>query len=176
MIQGILDGVVDAIATDHAPQPAREGRRVRARAQWHHRAGNCARPGPEMAAPRVEAAAGPRPEPDERAASCAARPQRPRHAGRGQLADVVVFDPQAEWTYRATESKSKAKTPRSMAGRCRAECCGRSAKGVLHTSAANATLPKVQRLRAIRPPDDLVLPMRASWRTIWPTKAPHAAC
>ena len=27
----------------------------------------------------------------------------------GSIADVVVFDPKAEWTYRATESKSKAK-------------------------------------------------------------------
>jgi dihydroorotase len=27
----------------------------------------------------------------------------------GSFADVVVFDPKAEWTYRATESKSKAK-------------------------------------------------------------------
>jgi dihydroorotase len=34
--------------------------------------------------------------------------------GRGTLAvgsygDVVIFDPKAEWTYHATESKSKAK-------------------------------------------------------------------
>jgi len=27
----------------------------------------------------------------------------------GSFADVVVFDPKAEWTYRATEGKSKAK-------------------------------------------------------------------
>ena len=27
----------------------------------------------------------------------------------GSFADAVVFDPKAEWTYRATESKSKAK-------------------------------------------------------------------
>lgn len=27
----------------------------------------------------------------------------------GSYADVVVFDPKTEWTYRATESKSKAK-------------------------------------------------------------------
>ena len=27
----------------------------------------------------------------------------------GSYADAVVFDPKAEWTYRATESKSKAK-------------------------------------------------------------------
>jgi dihydroorotase len=27
----------------------------------------------------------------------------------GSFADVVVFDPKAEWTYHATESKSKAK-------------------------------------------------------------------
>ena len=27
----------------------------------------------------------------------------------GSFADVVVFDPKAEWTYRATNSKSKSK-------------------------------------------------------------------
>ena len=27
----------------------------------------------------------------------------------GSFADIVVFDPKAEWTYRATESQSKAK-------------------------------------------------------------------
>jgi dihydroorotase len=27
----------------------------------------------------------------------------------GSYADVVVFDPKAEWTYRVTESRSKAK-------------------------------------------------------------------
>lgn len=27
----------------------------------------------------------------------------------GSFADVVVFDPKAEWTYRAADSKSKAK-------------------------------------------------------------------
>jgi dihydroorotase len=27
----------------------------------------------------------------------------------GSFGDVVIFDPTAEWTYRATESKSKAK-------------------------------------------------------------------
>jgi dihydroorotase len=44
MIEAILDGVVDAIATDHAPHAPREGSRVRERAQRHHRPGNRAGP------------------------------------------------------------------------------------------------------------------------------------
>lgn len=59
--------------------------------------------------------------------------------GRGTLAvgsfgDVVVFDPKAEWIYRATESKSKAKnTPFdgwTMQGKIRWTVCeGRVAYG-----------------------------------------------
>ena len=110
MIEGILDGVVDAIATDHAPHAMHEkevefelapngiigletalGLSVR----WLHREWR-------MPLGRVLSLLSAQP-----AALLGLK-------GRGTLtvgsyADVVVFDPKVDWTYRATESQSKAK-------------------------------------------------------------------
>ncbi len=110
MIEGILDGVVDAIATDHAPHAMHEkevefelapngiigletafGLSMR----WLHREWR-------MPLGRVLSLLSAQP-----AALLGLK-------GRGTLtvgsyADVVVFDPKVEWTYRATESQSKAK-------------------------------------------------------------------
>jgi dihydroorotase len=109
MIQGILDGVVDAIATDHAPH-------ARLRRKWSLSARRTALPAwngagaePALAAPRVEDAAGAGAEPAERAAGCAAGPARARDATVGSFADVVIFDPKAEWVFRAKDSRSKSK-------------------------------------------------------------------
>jgi dihydroorotase len=110
MIEGILDGIVDAIATDHAPHATHEKEIEFERApngiigletalglslRWLHK---------EWKLPmgRVLSLLSAQP-----AALLGMK-------GRGTLtvgsfADVVVFDPKAEWTYRASESKSKAK-------------------------------------------------------------------
>jgi dihydroorotase len=110
MIEGILDGVVDAIATDHAPHAQHEKEiefefapngitgletALGLSLRWLHK---------EWKLPlgRVLSLLSAQP-----AALLGFK-------GRGTLtvgsfADVVVFDPRAEWTYRATESKSKAK-------------------------------------------------------------------
>lgn len=110
MIEGILDGVVDAIATDHAPHAQHEKEiefefapngitgletALGLSLRWLHK---------EWKLPlgRVVSLLSAQP-----AALLGFK-------GRGTLAvgsiaDVVVFDPKAEWTYRATESKSKAK-------------------------------------------------------------------
>lgn len=110
MIEGLLDGVVDAIATDHAPHAQHEkevefeyapngitgletalGLSIR----WLH--GEW-----KMPLGRVLSLMSAQP-----AAVLGLK-------GRGTLAvgsvaDVVVLDPKAEWTYRAKQSKSKAK-------------------------------------------------------------------
>ena len=110
LIEGLLDGVVDAIATDHAPHAQHEkeiefelapngitgletalGLALRwLHAEW------------KMPLGRVLSLLSAQP-----AALLGLK-------GRGTLAvgsfaDVVVFDPKAVWTYRATESRSKAK-------------------------------------------------------------------
>ncbi len=110
LIEGILDGVVDAIATDHAPHAQHEkevefdlapngitgletalGLAVR----WLH--GEWKLPlGRVLSLLSAQPAA------------------LLNLKGRGTLtvgsyADVIVFDPKAEWTFRASESKSKAK-------------------------------------------------------------------
>src|ERR1700722_11426360 len=110
MVEAILDGVVDAIATDHAPHAVHEKEVEFEQApngitgletalglslRWLHR---------EWKLPlgRVLSLLSAQP-----AALLGLK-------GRGTLtvgsfADVVVFDPKVEWTYRATESLSKAK-------------------------------------------------------------------
>src|SRR5579864_389955 len=110
MIEGILDGVVDAIATDHAPHAAHEKEIEFEHApngiigletslglslRWLHK---------EWKIPmgRVLSLLSAQP-----AALLGLK-------GRGTLtvgscADAVVFDPKAEWTYRAAEGKSKSK-------------------------------------------------------------------
>jgi len=110
MIQGILDGVVDAIATDHAPHAAHEKEVEFERApngitgletalglslRWLHH---------EWKLPlgRVLSLLSAQP-----AALLGLK-------GRGTLtvgsfADVVIFDPKAEWVFHARDSKSKSK-------------------------------------------------------------------
>jgi len=110
MIEGILDGVVDAIATDHAPHATHEKEVEFENApngitgletalglslRWLHKEW-------KMPLGRV-------------LSLLSAQPAALLNLkGRGTLtvgsfADVVIFDPKAEWTYHATESKSKAK-------------------------------------------------------------------
>ena len=110
MIEGILDGVVDAIATDHAPHATHEKEvefesapngitglesALGLSLRWLHKEW-------KMPLGRV-------------LSLLSAQPAALLNLkGRGTLAvgsfaDVVVFDPKAEWTYRATDSKSKAK-------------------------------------------------------------------
>jgi dihydroorotase len=110
MIEGILDGVVDAIATDHAPHATHEKEIEFEHApngitgletalglslRWLHKEWR-------MPMGRV-------------LSLLSAQPAAVLNLkGRGTLtvgsfADVVVFDPKAEWTYRAADSKSKAK-------------------------------------------------------------------
>jgi dihydroorotase len=110
LIEGLIDGVVDAISTDHAPHAVHEkeveferapngvigletafGLALRwLHAEWHLPLG------------RVLSLMSAQP-----AAILGIR-------GRGTLAvgsfaDVVVFDPKAEWTYNARQGKSKAR-------------------------------------------------------------------
>ena len=110
MIQGILDGVVDAIATDHAPHAAHEKEVEFERApngitgletalglclQWLH---------------------GEWKLPLSRVLSLlSAQPAALLNLkGRGTLAvgsfaDVVVFDPKAEWAYRVADTRSRSR-------------------------------------------------------------------
>ena len=110
MLQGLLDGVVDCIATDHAPHAAHEKEQEFERApngitgletalglslslfHKNHR----------LPIGRVINLLSTQP-----AAVLSLK-------GRGTLtvgsfADVVVFDPKKEWTFRAANSKSKSK-------------------------------------------------------------------
>jgi dihydroorotase len=110
MIQGILDGVVDAIATDHAPHASHEKEVEFERApngitglesalglslRWLHHEW-------KMPLGRVLSLLSAQP-----AALLGLK-------GRGTLAvgsfaDVVIFDPKQEWTFRAKDSRSKSK-------------------------------------------------------------------
>jgi dihydroorotase len=110
MIEGILDGVVDAIATDHAPHAAHEKEVEFERApngitgletalglclHWLHK---------EWKLPLGRVLS-----------LLSAQPAALLNLkGRGTLtvgsyADVVVFDPKAEWTYRVAETRSKSR-------------------------------------------------------------------
>jgi len=110
MIEALLDGVVDAIATDHAPHAMHEKEvefelapngitgletALGLTLRWLHKEWR-------MPLGRVLSLLSAQP-----AALLGLK-------GRGTLTagsygDVVIFDPKAEWTYRATESLSKAK-------------------------------------------------------------------
>jgi dihydroorotase len=110
MIQGILDGVVDAIATDHAPHAAHEKQVEFERApngitglesalglslRWLHHEW-------KLPLSRVLSLLSAQP-----AALLGLK-------GRGTLAvgsfaDVVIFDPKREWVFRAQDSRSKSK-------------------------------------------------------------------
>ena len=110
MIEGILDGVVDAIATDHAPHAVHEKEVEFENApngitgletalglslRWLHGEG-------KLPMGRV-------------LSLLSAQPAALLNLkGRGTLtvgsfADVVVFDPQTEWTYNARETRSKSR-------------------------------------------------------------------
>lgn len=110
MIEGILDGVVDAIATDHAPHAQHEKE-----VEFEHAPNGIT--GLETALGlALKWLHGEWKMPLGRVLSLmSAQPAALLGLkGRGTLAigsfaDVVVFDPKSEWTYRATESKSKAK-------------------------------------------------------------------
>jgi dihydroorotase len=110
MIEAILDGVVDAIATDHAPHATHEKEVEFERAPngitgLETALGLCLRylhRDWKMPLGRVLSLLSAQP-----AAVLGLK-------GRGTLAvgswaDVVIFDPKAEWTYRATEGKSKSR-------------------------------------------------------------------
>jgi dihydroorotase len=110
MIEGILDGVVDAIATDHAPHAAHEKEVEFERApngitgletalglclHWLHK---------EWKLPLGRVLS-----------LLSAQPAALLNLkGRGTLtvgsyADVMIFDPKAEWTYRVAETRSKSR-------------------------------------------------------------------
>jgi len=110
MLEGILDGVVDAIATDHAPHAVHEKEVEFEQApngitgletalglslRWLHGEG-------KLPLGRV-------------LSLLSAQPAALLNLkGRGTLtvgsfADVVVFDPKAEWTYNARETRSKSR-------------------------------------------------------------------
>ena len=110
MIEAILDGVVDAIATDHAPHAMHEKEVEFENApngitgletalglslRWLHKEW-------KMPLGRVLSLLSAQP-----AALLGA--EGPRHACRGQLCRCGRLRPKAEWTYRARETKSKAK-------------------------------------------------------------------
>ncbi|HEY2858145.1 MAG TPA: dihydroorotase [Terracidiphilus sp.] len=110
MIEAILDGVVDAIATDHAPHATHEKEVEFERAPngitgLETALGLCLRylhKDWKMPLGRVLSLLSAQP-----AAVLGLK-------GRGTLAvgscaDVVVFDPKVEWVYRATEGKSKSR-------------------------------------------------------------------
>ena len=110
MIAALLDGVVDAIATDHAPHAQHEKE-----VEFEHAPNGIT--GLETALGlALKWLHGEWGMPLGRVLSLmSAQPAALLGLkGRGTLtvgsvADVLVFDPMAEWTYRATESKSKAK-------------------------------------------------------------------
>jgi dihydroorotase len=110
MIEAILDGVVDAIATDHAPHAQHEKEVEFENApngitgletalglslRWLHKEW-------KMPMGRVLSLLSAQP------AALLGLKNRGTLAV-GSFADAVVFDPKAEWTYRAAQSKSKAK-------------------------------------------------------------------
>jgi dihydroorotase len=110
MISAILDGVVDAIATDHAPHAIHEKEVEFERApngiigletalglclRWLHKEW-------KMPLGRVLSLLSAQP-----AALLGLKARGTLTVG--SWADVVIFDPKAEWTYRAAEGKSKSK-------------------------------------------------------------------
>ncbi|HKO11741.1 MAG TPA: dihydroorotase, partial [Acidobacteriaceae bacterium] len=110
MIEGLLDGSIDAIATDHAPHAAHE------KEQEFDRAPNGIT-GLETAlglALSVLHAEHKMPLPAVLALLTNRPAQALNLAGRGTLqknapADLVVFDPAERWTFRAADSRSKSK-------------------------------------------------------------------
>ncbi len=109
MIEAILDGVVDAIATDHAPHAIHEkevefenapngitglGTALGLSLRWLHKEW-------KMPLGRVISLLSAQP-----AALLGLKGRGTLQAG--SFADVIIFDPRAEWTYHAKETRSKA--------------------------------------------------------------------
>jgi dihydroorotase len=110
MIAGILDGSVDAIATDHAPHAAHEKQQEFARAL------NGITGLESALGLAIAVLHGKHKMPLARViALLSAQPAAVLGLkGRGSLAvgafaDVVVFDPAEQWVFRAAESKSKSR-------------------------------------------------------------------
>lgn len=128
MVAGLMDGTVDCIATDHAPHAAHE------KEQEFERAPNgitgletalglalrVLHRGHGMPLTRVVELMSANPA---RVVSLAGRGT----LGVGSFADVTVFDPSAEWRFRAKDSRSKSRnTPfdgAAMLGRVRLTVC-----------------------------------------------------
>jgi dihydroorotase len=109
MIEGILDGTVDAIATDHAPHAAHE------KEQEFDRAPNGIT-GLETALGLTIAILHVRHKMPLAGvlALLSSRPAQALGLNRGKLTpgsvgDVVIFDPAEKWVFRAVESRSKSK-------------------------------------------------------------------
>jgi dihydroorotase len=110
MIEGILDGTVDAIATDHAPHAAHE------KQQEFERAPNGITGLESALGLTVSVLHVQRRLPLNRIIALLSTQPAAVLAlkGRGSLtigsfADVVIFDPAKKWTFRAADSRSKAK-------------------------------------------------------------------
>jgi dihydroorotase len=110
MIEGLLDGTVDAIATDHAPHAAHEKEQEFDRAP-NGITGLETALGLAVSVLHIQ-------HKMPLAAVLALLTSRPAAAlglhGRGSLAvgaagDAVVFDPAEKWVFRAADSKSKSK-------------------------------------------------------------------
>jgi len=128
MIEGLLDGTIDAIATDHAPHAAHE------KEQEFDRAPNgitgletalglavsILHVRHKMPLPAVLGLLTSRPAQALGLKNCGS-------LALGSSADVVAFDPGEKWTFRAAESRSKSKnTPfdgTEMQGRVRSTIC-----------------------------------------------------
>lgn len=135
MIEGILDGSVDAIATDHAPHAAHE------KEQEFDRAPNGITGLESALGLAIAVLHGKYKMPLSRViALLSTQPATVLNLkGRGSLAvgsfaDVVLFDPNEEWVFRAADSKSKSRnTPFdgwTLRGRVRASISeGRMAFG-----------------------------------------------
>jgi dihydroorotase len=136
LIAGLLDGTVDAIATDHAPHAAHEKSMEFDRAPFgiigletalalavselhlkHHiplmRVVELLSTGPAKVIGMCGAARGSR---RGRATDASAHEPLPQNArgirgtlAKGAIADVTVFDPKKQWACRAEESRSKSR-------------------------------------------------------------------
>jgi len=106
MWEGLRDGAIDCIATDHAPHAAHEKEQEFDRAPFGIT-------GLETALPIALMAAGGDPQLAVRwLSSNPAAVMGWKEAGSlrvGAIADVVVFDADEEWVFKAEESKSKSK-------------------------------------------------------------------
>ncbi len=110
MIEGILDGTIDAIATDHAPHAAHE------KEQEFERAPNGITGLESALGLSIAVLHGRHSLPLTRVIALLST--QPAHVlglrGRGTLAvgsaaDVVIFDPDKKWNFKAAASKSKSK-------------------------------------------------------------------